>query len=370
MRNILKHFFLFSLLSFSFAFGQLELGVSQNGTSCNVRIKNHLGVQVSLNGEEVIVKFDPKIYPIIFNNCNFVTVDKAKRTISLSGGRVTSKSACKTGAVCLIAFEGGGLKIPSNIEANTNVKIAKKAPAYNTKEPLYNVKKYTPKAKKPINNTFLVVLDPGHGGKDPGAIGKNGTQEKDITLRYAKFIANFLRNAGYNVYLTREKDEYLKLYERIDKAMLKNADIFISIHADSAKNKEAKGATIYTLAPSAVNEATKNAEERTNISGNFVENEEDEDLIFNILNIQHNSNVRQSFEFGEILRRRMGRMGIRFTAVSIRSANFAVLKAPTFPAILLELGYLSNYEDQKMLQSKEYMGKVALSIKNALDEVK
>ena len=227
--------------------------------------------------------------------------------------------------------------------------------------------KITPKAN---NSKLLIAIDAGHGGQDPGAIGGGGTQEKDLTLKYAKHIKKVLENAGFKVFLTRSSDEYLKLHERIDISMLKNADIFISIHADSAKNKKARGATIYTLSPSALNDATKKADARLNLSGNFVEDDKDADLLFNILNIQHSSNVRQSFDFANSLKEKMANLKIHFTSVPIRSADFAVLKAPTFPAILLEIGYISNSEDERMLNSRDYMDKIAVSIKRAVDDVK
>ena len=154
-------------------------------------------------------------------------------------------------------------------------------------------------------------------------------------------------------------------------AMVHNADFFISIHADSAPNRNARGATIYTLSPQAINNATLAAENRLNISGNFIEGDgkhRDEDLIFNILNLQHSSNLRQSFDFAEVLVLNMKKTHIRFTSVPVRPANFAVLKAPLFPAILLEIGYLSNIEDEKMVQNKDYMENIANSIKITLDD--
>jgi N-acetylmuramoyl-L-alanine amidase len=349
-------FILFELLSLS-AYA-LEIGVSQvsNG-SCTAKIKGYNKVNLSESGVKISFS-SSSAQPIIFNNCNFVILDKKKREVMIYNGKVASSTGCQERGVCTISFKAGDGSIDSfftkveNMEAD--VDLAKD---------IKFIKK-----EKSDDSHMLVVLDAGHGGKDPGAIGKNGSREKDITLKYAKYIKSHLEKAGYRVYLTREKDEYLKLHERIDVAMSKNAAIFISIHADSAANSKVRGVTIYTLAPNAVNNATKSTEARTNISGNFVQQVVDEDLIFNILNIQHNSNVRQAFAFSHSLIENMKARKIKFTSIPIRSADFAVLKAPTFPAILLELGYISNSDDERMLRSASYMKNVSEAILETLEQ--
>lgn len=354
---------LLPLLFFCKVQAQLEVGVSQvSSERCRTIIKGFNSVNVSQT--LVNINFQSDSYPIIFNNCDFITIDKKKRNIIIFGGNVVSSIGCNSGrTTCNISFtksknsaNDSVYSPPFEFEAEESappVKIAAKSENF----------KMNKKGKTP-----LIVIDAGHGGTDPGAIGRRGTKEKDVTLRYAKYTAKILKDSGFNVYLTRDSDEFLKLHERIDIAMMKNADFFISIHADSARNIKARGATIYTLAPHAVNQATKRAEIRTHVGGNFISNSEDEDLIFNILNIQHNSNVRQSFQFSQHLVSSMKEKGIRLTSIPIRSADFAVLKAPTFPAILLEIGYLSNTEDEQMINSKDYMEKVAHSIKNAIKE--
>jgi N-acetylmuramoyl-L-alanine amidase len=354
---------LLPLLFFCRLQAQLEVGVSQvSNERCRTIIKGFNSVNVSQT--LVNIKFYSDSYPIIFNNCDFITIDKKKRDIIIFGGNVVSSIGCDSGrTTCNISFKksksgtiDSAYPLPFEFEAEES------SPLVQTAEKTQNFK-MNKKGKTP-----LIVIDAGHGGSDPGAIGRNGTREKDVTLRYAKYTAKILKDSGFKVYLTRDSDEFLKLYERIDIAMIKNADFFISIHADSARNIKARGATIYTLAPHAVDKATRKAEIRTHVGGNFVSSSEDEDLIFNILNIQHNSNVRQSFKFSQHLVSSMKEKGIRLTSIPIRSADFAVLKAPTFPAILLEIGYLSNAEDENMINSREYMEKVANSIKNAIKE--
>jgi N-acetylmuramoyl-L-alanine amidase len=339
----------FLLLS-KFAFGMVEIGANKiTQDSCKVNIKGDFS-SIKSQGYGIIITFDPREQPIVFNNCPFLSIDKKKRNIEVTGGFIVSKN-CKQGNCSLKIIENGKETFADLID---DIPLKAEAPKINPKQ----------------QGKLLIAIDAGHGGHDPGAIGKGGTHEKVLTLKHARYIKKTLENAGYKVLMVRNDDEYLKLHERIDIAILRNADIFISIHADSAKNRSARGATIYTLSPNALNEATKKADARLNLSGNFVEGDKDEDLMFNILNIQHSSNVRQSFEFADILRKNMVKSNIRFTSVPIRSADFAVLKAPTFPAILLEIGYISNWEDEKLLNSNEYMQKIANSIKKAVDEIK
>jgi N-acetylmuramoyl-L-alanine amidase len=362
MFNYIIKLILLGILVVSNANGFLEIGINQVGSNkCNLNVEGKF-LDVKSESEVISIFFNPNEQPIIFNNCTFLSVDKKKRKVEVYGGLMEANKCSKQ--KCNIIFTN----FKQNSEDSLDVAFSLIS---NEKSAVEKVQIEPAKIVPKVNNSkLLIAIDAGHGGQDPGAIGGGGTQEKDLTLKYAKHIKKVLENAGYKVFLTRSSDEYLKLYERIDISMLKNADIFISIHADSAKNKKARGATIYTLSPSALNDATKKADARLNLTGNFVEDVKDADLLFNILNIQHSSNVRQSFDFANSLKEKMSNLKINFTSVPIRAADFAVLKAPTFPAILLEIGYISNAEDERMLNSREYMDKIAVSIKRAIDEVK
>lgn len=346
------------------AFASLEIGVSQMSSDrCNAKIKGYIAADVS---EDVIsLTFNPSAQPIIFNNCSFIVVDKKKRKVLIFGGKTVSAVGCDKKNICNVSFKPS--KNPNAVITDTEEDIMDLVSTDNSvAQVAVEQKKVTKKASK--GKKITVVIDAGHGGQDPGAIGRYKTKEKDVTLKYAKFIARRLQKDGFKVILTRDSDTFLKLHERIDFAMQEAADIFISIHADSAQNVKARGATIYTLSPHAINAATSRAEERTNISGNFLNQEDDEDLIFNILNIQHRSNVAQASDFAKMLTHNMKLSKIRLTSIPVRSADFAVLKAPIFPAILLELGYISNTEDEKLMQSKEYMEKMSTVISKTLKE--
>lgn len=218
----------------------------------------------------------------------------------------------------------------------------------------------TKTARKPV-----IVIDPGHGGKDPGAIGIKGTYEKTITTKAANELAARLRKSGrYTVILTRTSDSYVDHDDRIRIARMKQADLFISIHADSA-GKSAKGATVYTLADRA-----KGRQKRIVNNQNWildVDLSAQSDPVGDILvDLAQRKTESQSDAFAEILLNELsGRVDL--IGNSHRRAGYYVLLAPDVPAILLELGYLSNKEDEKRLKTRAYRDKITAGVERAID---
>jgi N-acetylmuramoyl-L-alanine amidase len=367
-----KLVFYILLFWFGVAFANPEVEVFETGTkSCKIKMTDFSGFNFTQNS--VSAKFKSTIQPSVINNCSFVMIGKKRGELTIYGGFISSKSCTSKDCTIIISANPTQPKIDT-AKATQN---PPKKELIKTTQSRVNLafleKKSTTEQlsiKQRNKGKLLVVIDAGHGGKDPGAIASSKVKEKQITLAYANYIKKVLEASGYDVYLTRNSDTYIELYSRIDVAMQKKADIFISIHADAAKNKEARGATIYALSGNELNNASLKAQQRGKIAGNFSVKSSDKDLLFNILNIQHSSNVKQSFEFAEILKNNMQKRGIRFTSSPVRSANFAVLKAPTFPAILLEIGYISNKDDYKLLVSRNYMDAIAQSIKKSLDDIK
>jgi len=215
-------------------------------------------------------------------------------------------------------------------------------------------------AKRPV-----IVIDPGHGGTDPGAIGVRGTHEKTITTKAANELAARLRKSGrYTVYLTRTSDKYVEHDDRIRIARMKQADLFISIHADSA-GKSAKGATVYTLADRA-----KGRQKRIVNNQNWildVDLSAQSDPVGDILvDLAQRKTKSQSDAFAEILLNELsGRVDL--IGNSHRRAGYYVLLAPDVPAVLLELGYLSNKEDERRLKTKAYRNKITAGVERAID---
>lgn len=202
----------------------------------------------------------------------------------------------------------------------------------------------------------LVVIDPGHGGADPGAIGLHGTLEKDVTLDVAREIAQRL-GAQHRVkaLLTREDDRFMALDERVEIARAAQADLFVSIHADSAPVREARGLSAYTLSSKASDSfaaALAHKENRADaVAGVDLKGAKPEvRAILMDLATRHTAKASLAARQGVV--RGAGRE-LRLLENPMRAANFAVLKAPDVPSILLETGFLSNPEDEQTLRSAD-----------------
>ncbi len=224
--------------------------------------------------------------------------------------------------------------------------------------------------KKPVQEKPLIVIDPGHGGKDPGAVGPGKIYEKNITLAAAKELQRQLLATGqYRVKLTRENDRYLKLYERVEIARSSEADLFVSIHADSIDNSSVRGASVYTLSKKASDAQTAKLAERENradligmdLSG------EDKDVAIILTDLLLNDTMNQSKFFANTLKDEIARSGARMLPNPHRSAGFAVLKAPDIPSVLVEIGFMSNAQEAKMLCNYDYRKKIIKSVKNGID---
>jgi len=216
-------------------------------------------------------------------------------------------------------------------------------------------------ARKPV-----IVIDPGHGGTDPGAIGANGTYEKHITTSAANELAARLRNSGrYRVIVTRSRDNYVDHDERLRIARTGQADLFISIHADSAGNKKARGASVYTLADRAKGRSKRIVNNQNWILD--VDLSEQSDPVGDILvDLAQRKTESQSDAFAEILLSEL-RGKTDLVANSHRRAGYYVLLAPDVPAVLLELGFLSNVQDEKLLRTQAHRTKILSAVERAID---
>ncbi len=216
----------------------------------------------------------------------------------------------------------------------------------------------------------LIVLDPGHGGQDPGALGKKGTREKAVTLAMAKEVKNgLLRTGRYRVLLTRETDIYIPLQGRVDIARRANADVFISLHADSNPRAEAKGLSVYTLSDNASDEeaaALAEQENKSDIIAGLDLGTADEDVASILIDLTQRETMNKSATLADTL---VAELHPKITKLpsTHRFAGFRVLKAPDVPSILIEMGFLSNATDERLLASHEYGDLVTTSIIRTLD---
>ncbi len=223
----------------------------------------------------------------------------------------------------------------------------------------------------------VVVIDPGHGGVDPGAISANGIYEKDVVFAFAQVLKTKLEATGrYKVVMTREEDIYVPLPDRVEKARAEQADLLLSVHADALDTKhpllgakvsaaEVRGASIYTLSEEASDEVAKVIAARENrsdlLAGVELPGTPDDDLASILMDLMHRETKNLSVSFARLLLTNL-KGTIEFTGNPHRFANFRVLKAQDVPSVLLELGYLSHTEDERALTSDEWRSKVADAI--------
>ncbi len=223
---------------------------------------------------------------------------------------------------------------------------------------------------------YVIVVDAGHGGKDPGCIGKGGTREKDVVLSVAKKLKNKLDSNGFKTYLTRSDDRYLKLGQRAEIAESRRADLFISLHANANPSRKMKGFSIYTLSDKASDEEAKklaeaeNAADKIGVEG-FAEFEEN--IRMALSSLQQHAVAEMSEEYANGCAKSFKRASItQQPGPDVRHAPFAVLRS-TVPGALLELGHLSNPAEEKLLKSSSHQDKlvnaIVRSVKNYNFEV-
>lgn len=216
----------------------------------------------------------------------------------------------------------------------------------------------------------MIIIDPGHGGVDPGALGA-GLKEKDVVLGLARALKEELESSGlYRVALTREKDVFIKLGDRVKFARQKGGDLFISIHADSLQNPDVGGASVYTLSKTASDAQTAKLAARENkadlIAGLDL-SVEDEEVANILVDLAMRDTMNQSKFFARKLVTTMPRDGIKMLERPHRSAGFAVLKAPDIPSVLIEAGFMTNEKEARRLNSPEHRRKLARSLRKGID---
>lgn len=228
-------------------------------------------------------------------------------------------------------------------------------------KPLYTV------AEKP-----LIVIDPGHGGVDPGAIGSNNLYEKHITLKLAKDLKKELEATGkYDVLLTRDTDVFIKLYDRVKFARRHGADLFVSIHADSVERANVSGASVYTLSETASDAQTAKLAARENkadlIAGIDLTHE-DKQVASILMDLAMRDTMNQSKYFAGRLVESFQDGQVKTLPSAHRHAGFAVLKAADIPSVLIEAGFMSNKQEAQRLNTQPYRQKVAKRIRAGIDD--
>jgi N-acetylmuramoyl-L-alanine amidase len=216
----------------------------------------------------------------------------------------------------------------------------------------------------------LIVIDPGHGGIDPGALGSN-TMEKNITLSVAKQLRQQLLATGrFRVVLTRDKDVFVPLRDRFKIARDKGADLFISLHADSNPSGQARGASVYTLSDKASDteaEALATKENKSDVIAGVDLSKENQTVTGILIDLAQRETINMSSRFASILVNDLQNDTLMLQN-SHRFAGFAVLKAPDVPSVLLEMGYVSSSADERLLTDSKHQKRLAGSITRSIED--
>jgi N-acetylmuramoyl-L-alanine amidase len=219
---------------------------------------------------------------------------------------------------------------------------------------------------------LVIAIDAGHGGEDPGAIGRHGTREKDVVYSIARRLAALIKKEpGMQAVLIREGDYYIGLRQRIDKARKLNADLFISIHADGFRDRRVRGSSVFVLSNrGATSEMARWVAEKENLSdlaGGVSLDDKDGLLAEVLLDLSQTATIEASLEVADNLLGELKGIGKTHKS-SVQQAGFVVLKSPDIPSILVETAFISNPQEEKKLRSKKHQQVLARAMLRGIQD--
>ena len=219
---------------------------------------------------------------------------------------------------------------------------------------------------------LVIAIDAGHGGKDPGAVGRNGTREKDVTLAIARKLETLIQaERGFKPVLTRRNDVFIPLRERTNIARRNKADMFISIHADAFSDPDARGASVYCLSLNgASSEAARwmaDKENAADLVGGVDLSERSDSLASVLLDLSQSASMQAGMDAGQRILTELGEIGSVHKR-SVQQAGFMVLKSPDIPSMLVESAFLSNPEEERKLRTSAHQQRVAQSVFRGLHD--
>ena len=230
-------------------------------------------------------------------------------------------------------------------------------------------------AASPTDRLIIVALDPGHGGEDPGAIGPNGTQEKDVVLQIAhrlreRINATQVNGSPMRAYMTRDADFFVPLQTRVDKARRVQADLLISIHADAFPSPNPQGGSVFALSTRGASSATArwmaNKENAADVVGGLNVKAADATVHRALLDMSTTAQINDSLKLGSAMLREMGRMG-KLHKPQVEQAGFAVLRAPDIPSVLVETAFISNPDEEARLNDPAYQSQLANALMKGIE---
>lgn len=265
-----------------------------------------------------------------------------------------------------LAQQSSDAPVPS-VQGQTLPQTARKpdlpSPPAGSSRPRSTPPAATPAPQPQRRGQILVALDPGHGGEDPGAIGRNGTREKDVVLAIAKRLQRLIDSTpGMKAYLTRDGDYFVPLHVRVQKARRVKADLFISIHADAWVKPTARGSSVYALsqngATSTMARMMAQRENEADLIGGVNLGTHNAQVAKVLLDLSTAAQINDSIRAGSKVLNEIGKIN-RLHKRQVERAGFAVLKAPDIPSILVETAFISNPTEESLLRSNKYQDQVA-----------
>lgn len=256
----------------------------------------------------------------------------------------------------------------ANSNAGSNAAINAPAPS-NSASP--------PAPSPPITDRLIVVaIDPGHGGEDPGAIGPNGTKEKDVVLQIAlklrdRINATQVKGSPMRAYLTRDADFFVPLHVRVQKARKIQADLFVSVHADAFFTPNAQGASVFALSHGAASSSAArwmaSKENKADLIGGMNLGVKDSQVQQALLDMSTSAQIKDSLNLGGAILREIGSIG-KLHKPKVEQAGFAVLKAPDIPSVLVETAFISNPNEETKLSDVQYQNDIADALVKGLQK--
>lgn len=222
---------------------------------------------------------------------------------------------------------------------------------------------------------IIVALDPGHGGEDPGAVGPNGTREKDVVLQIAHLLrdrinATSVKGSPMRAFLTRDADFFVPLHVRVEKARRVQADLFVSIHADAWMTPTARGASVFALSQTGASSSAARwmaeKENKADLIGGINIKTQDANVMRAMLDMSTTAQINDSMKLGSALLGEIGNVG-RLHKANVEQAGFAVLKAPDIPSVLVETAFISNPEEEAKLRSGDYQHQLADALMRGIE---
>jgi len=330
---------------------------------------DHSRVVIDLEGApsyEILPTTDPLAFALLLKR---TALAKGRQEISVSDQiirKIVAEPAGKDGAqITLSLFKpgrGNVFSLKPYQDKPDRLVIDVYRPDLEEKEKASRKGSQELKAKK----TRIVVIDPGHGGEDPGAIGANGTREKDVVLAVARKLQKALDETGeFKAFLTRRGDYFVALYDRVRIAMEYGADLFISLHANANNSRSVRGSSVYCLSPQGASDKAAQLlaqkENAADIVGGASAGGARKDLDSILFDLELTHTINESLHLGGLMLAELRRVNVVHISRPLQG-GFAVLRAPRFPSILVELAYVSHPIEEKNLKQDKFQNEAAKAI--------